>query len=118
MFDRDTRLRLLALIGDISSQSEDARTRVSQAPGLIAALTNMVASPNELQSTRESALVGLVSVSHACEFHLHIIDEAAWFLFFCMVLSLGEIPGSMRSLTASIRGISLLTRGLTDMDAL
>ena len=59
MCGRETRLRLLALIGDISSQSEDARTAVSKAPGLLAALLSMVAAPNELQSTRESALVGL-----------------------------------------------------------
>ena len=58
MHTRETRLRLLALIGDISSQSEEARCNVCGVDGLLAALIGMVAAPNELQSTRESALVG------------------------------------------------------------
>ena len=61
--NRESRLRILALVGDLSAHCEEAKDMVLSTHGMLDALTALVGAQNELQSTRESALAVLVHVS-------------------------------------------------------
>ena len=61
--NRDSRLRILALLGDLSQQSENACLCVGTTHDMLPVLMNLIAATNELQTTRESALNALVHIS-------------------------------------------------------